>query len=448
MNFLQFFVWGAWLITIANYWFGTKQWDGTQFGAIFATMGFASLFMPTLMGIIADRWVNAEKLYLVLHLLYAAVMFYLPQINDPTTFFYAMLLAMCFYMPTLALSNSIAYTVLTQGKYDLVKAFPPIRVFGTIGFIAAMWLVNLTGSKASEMQFYIAGIFALALGLFSFSIPKCPPKNVKDENSSLARTLGLEAFKLFGNYKMALFFIFSMFLGAALQLTNAYGDVFLDEFKFFPKYTDSFVIKYSTIIMSISQISETLFILAIPFFLKRFGIKKVMLISMFAWVLRFGLFAYGDPSSGLWMIVLSCIVYGMAFDFFNISGSLFVETSTSPQIRSSAQGLFMMMTNGFGAVFGSLVSGWIIDKYYSISFNSMGQLASFLDTDVNNNTLVSFVKERGLSINENGLFNTQLILKDWHHIWLAFSIYTLILAILFAILFKHKHDKNLPLGAK
>jgi len=251
MNFLQFFVWGAWLITIANYWFGTKQWDGTQFGAIFATMGFASLFMPTLMGIIADRWVNAEKLYLVLHLLYAAVLFYLPQINDPVTFFYAMLLAMCFYMPTLALSNSIAYTVLTQGKYDLVKAFPPIRVWGTIGFIAAMWIVNLTGSKATGMQFYIAGASAVGLGLFSFSIPKCPPRNIKGEQSSLVRTLGLEAFKLFGNYKMALFFIFSMFLGAALQLTNAYGDVFLDEFKFFPKYTNSFVIKYSTIIMSI-----------------------------------------------------------------------------------------------------------------------------------------------------------------------------------------------------
>jgi NHS family xanthosine MFS transporter len=448
MNFLQFFVWGAWLITIANYWFGTKQWDGTQFGAIFATMGFASLFMPTLMGIIADRWVNAEKLYLILHLLYAAVLLYLPQINDPGTFFYAMLLAMCFYMPTLALSNSIAYTVLTQGKYDLVKAFPPIRVWGTIGFIAAMWIVNLTGSKATGMQFYIGGASAVGLGLFSFSIPKCPPRNIKNENSSLMRTLGLEAFKLFGNYKMALFFIFSMFLGAALQLTNAYGDVFLDEFKFFPQYADSFVIKYSTIIMSISQISETLFILAIPFFLKRFGIKKVMLISMFAWVLRFGLFAYGDPSSGLWMIILSCIVYGMAFDFFNISGSLFVETSTSPQIRSSAQGLFMMMTNGFGAVFGSLVSGWIIDKYYSISFNNMTELASFLHTEADNSTLLSLVKEKGLSINENGLFNTDLILKDWHHIWLAFSIYTLILAILFAILFKHKHDKNMPLGAK
>ncbi|MDH5827794.1 nucleoside permease [Sphingobacterium sp. SG20118] len=445
MSFLQFFVWGAWLITIANYWFGTKHWDGTQFGAIFATMGFASLFMPTLMGIIADRWVNAEKLYLILHLLYAAVLFYLPQINDPVTFFYAMLLAMCFYMPTLALSNSIAYTVLIQGKYDLVKAFPPIRVWGTVGFIAAMWIVNLTGSKATGMQFYIAGASAVGLGLFSFSIPKCPPRNIKNENSSLLHTLGLEAFKLFGNYKMALFFVFSTFLGAALQLTNAYGDVFLDEFKFFPKYTDSFVVKYSTIIMSISQISETLFILAIPFFLKRFGIKKVMLISMFAWVLRFGLFAYGDPSSGLWMIVLSCIVYGMAFDFFNISGSLFVETSTSSQIRSSAQGLFMMMTNGFGAVFGSLVSGLIIDKYYSISFNNMSDLASFLDTDMHNNTLLSFVKERGVSIGENGLFNADLILKDWHHIWLAFSIYTLVLAILFAVLFKHKHEKTLPL---
>jgi len=351
-------------------------------------------------------------------------------------------------MPTLALSNSIAYTVLTQGKYDLVKAFPPIRVWGTIGFIAAMWIVNLTGSKATGMQFYIAGASAVGLGLFSFSIPKCPPRNIKSEQSSLVRTLGLEAFKLFGNYKMALFFIFSMFLGAALQLTNAYGDVFLDEFKFFPKYTNSFVIKYSTIIMSISQISETLFILAIPFFLKRFGIKKVMLISMFAWVLRFGLFAYGDPSSGLWMIILSCIVYGMAFDFFNISGSLFVETSTSSQIRSSAQGLFMMMTNGFGAVFGSLVSGWIIDKYFSISFTNVKQLASFLDTDVNNNKLINLVKERGLSISENGLFNTNLILKDWHHIWLTFSLYTLVLAVLFAILFKHKHDKNMPLGAK
>lgn len=396
MNFMQFFVWGAWLITIANYWFGTREWDGTQFGLVFGTMGVASLYMPTLTGIMADRFINAERLYGVLHLLYAAVLFYLPQVNDPSTFIYVMLLAMSFYMPTIALSNSISYTALKNSpNSDVVKDFPPIRVFGTIGFIAAMWLTNLTDSKATEYQFYIAGIGAIALGVYSFSLPKCPPQQNKQEK----RSLGLESFKLFGNYKMALFFIFSMFLGGALQLTNAYGDVFLDEFKNVAEYKDSFVVKYSTIIMSISQISETLFILAIPYFLKRFGIKQVMLISMLAWVLRFGLFAYGNPTDGLWMIILSCIVYGMAFDFFNISGSLFVETSTSATIRSSAQGLFMMMTNGFGAILGSFTSGWAIEKYYT----------------------------------HNGV-------RDWHNIWLAFAVYSLIIAILFALFFKHKHN--------
>lgn len=442
MSFFQFFVWGAWLITIGIYWFGTKQWDGTQFGAIFATMGIASLFMPTLMGIIADRWVNAEKLYGLLHLLYAGALFYIPQINDPKEFFYVMLLAMCFYMPTLALSNAISYNALTSGQYDLVKAFPPIRVWGTIGFIAAMWLVNLSGNKASASQFYIAGIGALGLSLFSFALPKCPPKKIEPEKKSFAHTFGLEAFKLFGSYKMALFFIFSMFLGAALQLTNAYGDVFLDEFRFYPKYSGSAVIKHSTIFMSISQISETLFILAIPFFLKRFGIKNVMLISMFAWVLRFGLLAYSDPLAGLWMIVLSGIMYGMAFDFFNISGSLFVETSTNAETRSSAQGLFMMMTNGFGAIFGSLISGWAIDRYFTLNFTTIEDLAKYLQTEVTNPILQTFLQDSEVSILENGLLSKIILLKDWHNIWLSFAIYTLILAVLFALLFKHKHDQK------
>lgn len=442
MNFLQFFVWGAWLITIANYWFGTKNWDGTEFGAIFSTMGIASLFMPTIMGIIADRWVNAEKLYIGLHFLYAICLIALAHVPDPNSFFTVMLLAMCCYMPTLALSNSIAYTALNQANYDLIKAFPPIRVWGTIGFIAAMWLTNLTGSKATEGQFYIAAGGSILLGIYSiFNLPKCPPQHNIKENSSLSQMLGLEAFKLFGNYKMALFFIFSMFLGAALQLTNAYGDVFLDEFKYFPKYVDSFVIEYSTIIMSISQISETVFILAIPFFLKRFGIKQVMLIAMVAWVLRFGLFAYGNPTSGLWMIILSCIVYGMAFDFFNISGSLFVETNTNNKIRSSAQGLFMMMTNGFGAILGSRVSGWAIDKYYTKTFNDSSSLASFLETTPDNPNLLKVIQEKGIQVTD-GIFNQALQFKDWHNIWIAFAIYTLIIAILFAILFRHKHVKE------
>jgi NHS family xanthosine MFS transporter len=399
MSFLQFFVWGAWLITVANYWFGTKQWDGTQFGAIFSTMGIASIFMPTLCGIIADRWLNAEKLYGILHILGGLTLLYVPQINDPASFFWVILVAMIFYMPTIALSNSVAYNALKNNKFDVVKDFPPIRVWGTVGFIVAMWITNLTGNKASENQFYIAAIAAIGLGVYSFSLPKCKPKHNTENNKSFVDLIGLSSFKLFADYKLALFFVFSMFLGAALQLTNAYGDVFLDDFKHQAEYADSFVVKYSTIIMSISQVSETLFILAIPFFLKKFGIKQVMLFSMIAWVFRFGLFAFGNPTDGLWMIIMSCIVYGMAFDFFNISGSLFVETSTDSTIRSSAQGLFMMMTNGFGAVFGSISSGYLIDHFFTTSAG-----------------------------------------KDWHHIWLTFALYALIIAVLFAILFKHKHD--------
>lgn len=440
MNFLQFFVWGAWLITIANYWFGTKNWDGTQFGTIFATMGIASLFMPTIIGIIADRWINAEKLYSCLHFLYALCLIYLARVEDPNTFFYVMLAAMCCYMPTLALSNSIAYSSLTAAKYDLIKAFPPVRVWGTVGFIAAMWITNLSGNKATEFQFYIAAAGSITLALYSlFVIPKCPPQRLIKENSKWTELLGLEAFKLFANYKMALFFIFSMFLGAALQLTNAYGDVFLSEFSFYPKYANSLVVEGSTIIMSISQISETLFILAIPFFLKRFGIRNVMLFAMVAWVLRFGLFAFGNPSDGLWMIILSCVVYGLAFDFFNISGSLFVESSTDSKIRSSAQGLFMMMTNGFGAVFGSISSGWLIDKYFTQGFNNVNDLAKRLETTVDNSKFLEFINSRGITI-ENGIFNEVLYLKDWHNIWLTFAGYTLLIVIAFAILFKHKHN--------
>lgn len=437
--FLQFFVWGAWLITIANYWFGTKGWDGTQFGLVFGTMGISSLFMPTLTGIIADKWINAEKLYAALHFLYAGTLLYLTTVDDPTTFIYVMLLAMCFYMPTIALGNSISYNALLKNGLDVVKNFPPIRVWGTIGFVAAMWATNLTGNKATAIQFVIAAGAAIVLGLFALTLPKCIPENKLKENATWVEILGLESFKLFANYKMALFFIFSMFLGAALQLTNAYGDVFLDEFKHFPKYAHSFVIKYSTIIMSISQISETVFILAIPFFLKRFGIKNVMLISMVAWVLRFAFFAFGDPVEGLWMIILSCIVYGMAFDFFNISGSLFVETNTNAAIRSSAQGLFMMMTNGVGAILGSFTSGWMIDKFFTKSFHNSTDLAQFLDTDAQNAHMLQFVADRKVEVS-NGIFNQPIFMKDWPSIWITFALYALVVTVLFALFFKHEHN--------
>ena len=403
MSFFQFYVWGAWLLTIGTYCLNAKGWSFPEFGAIFSTLALSSLFMPALTGIIADKWINAERLYGVLHILYGLVLLYVPKVDDPDTLYYVIFGAMICYMPTISLSNSIAYTILKREKYDVIKVFPPIRVFGTIGFIAAMWTTNLSGSKANSTQFIIAAIAAIALGIYSFTLPKCPPPRSISKDAGIIEQLGLKAFTLFGNYKMALFFVFSMMLGAALQLTNMYGDSFLSNFGSMPEYSDSFVVKYSTIILSISQMSETLFILTIPFFLKRFGIKKVMLFSMLAWVLRFGLFAYADPSlAGTTLIILSCIVYGMAFDFFNISGSLFIETNTDSSIRSSAQGLFMMMTNGIGAWLGSIISSWAIGKYFTLPGNK----------------------------------------SDWHGIWLTFAVYSLVVAILFTIFFKHKHDAN------
>jgi NHS family xanthosine MFS transporter len=403
MNFFQFFIWGSWLLTIGAYWFQNKGWTGAEFGAIFSTMGIASLFMPAIAGIIADRFLNAEKLYGIFQICGAIMLFIVPQINNPTALFWVMLVNMLFYMPTIALAITVSYASMKDAGMDVIKEYPPIRVFGTIGFIVALWTISLLGFETSSTQFYVASGASLLLGLYAFTLPKCPPKG-KGQSANFAEAMGLKAFTLFKSSKMALFFIFSLLLGASLQLTNAYGDTFLHDFAKLDQFKDAIAVKYPAIIMSISQMSETLFILTIPFFLKRFGIKKVMLMSMFAWVLRFGLFAYGDPGTGLWMLILSCIIYGMAFDFFNISGSLFVETQAPESIRASSQGLFMMMTNGFGAFLGSFLSGIIIDNFFRKPDSTF----------------------------------------DWHGIWLAFAGYSLVVAVLFAVLFKHKHNPNDP----
>ncbi|GAA4311182.1 nucleoside permease [Mucilaginibacter gynuensis] len=403
MNFMQFFIWGAWLLTIGAYWFQNKHWSGAQFGAIFSTMGISAVFMPALTGIISDRFINAEKLYGIMHILGSLVLFSLPMVQDPSTFFWVILLNMVFYMPTLSLSITVAYSALKGSNKDVVKDYPPIRIWGTIGFIAALWAVSLTHNETSANQFYIAGAVALILGVYSFTLPKAPPLMKKVGSKSFVDLLGLNAFALFKKPRFAIFFAFSLLLGAALQLTNAYGDTYIHDFSKVAAYKDTIAVKYPAIIMSISQISETLFILAIPFFLRRFGIKYVMLFSMLAWVLRFGLFAFGDPADGLWMIIASCIVYGMAFDFFNISGSLFVETQSPPEIRGSVQGVFMMMVNGFGAFFGSIASGFVIDKFFTMADQS----------------------------------------KNWQGIWLTFAGYALVIAVVFPFVFRYKHNAAL-----
>ncbi|MGA1378484.1 MAG: nucleoside permease [Chitinophagaceae bacterium] len=402
LSFMEFFIWGSWLITIGAYWFQNRQWSGAEFGAIFSTMGISAIFMPAITGVIADRFINAERLLGICHLIGAVVLLFLPQVNDPGTFFWVILLYMLFYMPTISLANTVSYTVLVSSGKNIVTDFPPIRVWGTIGFIVAMWIVSLLKIETSALQFYVAAAASIGLGVYAFTLPACPPRAEAKQSDSFVSLFGLQAFSLFKDIKMALFFIFAMLLGAALQLTNAYGDTFLHDFDKIESYQNSLAVQYPAIIMSISQMSETLFILAIPFFFKRFGIKKVMLISMIAWVFRFGLFAYGNPGEGLWMIILSCIVYGMAFDFFNISGSLFVDTQVKESIRASAQGIFMMMSNGFGAWLGSTISGLVIQYYFTNSDQSM----------------------------------------NWKEIWLSFAGYSLVVAVLFAVLFRHRHDPS------
>lgn len=401
MNFLQFFVWGSWLISLGGYMGRELHFEGGQIGAIFATMGIASLIMPGIIGIIADKWFNAERLYGLCHIAGAACLFYASTATGYDQMYWAMLLNLLVYMPTLSLANTVSYNSLEQYKCDLIKDFPPIRVWGTIGFICAMWAVDLTGFKNSSAQLYVGGASALMLGLYSFTLPACKP--AKTGKKSLISSLGLDAFVLFKRKKMAIFFLFSMLLGAALQITNTYGDLFLGSFASIPEYAESFGVKHSVILLSISQMSETLFILAIPFFLRHFGIKQVMLISMFAWVFRFGLFGFGDPGSGLWMLILSMIVYGMAFDFFNISGSLFVNNETDLSIRSSAQGLFVIMTNGIGATVGTLGAQAVVNRF--VDMNS-----------------------------------TAPQMEGWSMTWFVFAGYALVVAVLFAVIFKYKHN--------
>ena len=426
LSFLQFAVWGAYLTSMGNY-LGSIGL-GQQIGLFYAMQGFVSILMPAIMGIIADRWIPAQKLLGISHLIAAIFLgvagYYGMQHSDSTDFttlFTLYSLSVMFYMPTIALSNSVAYSALINNNFDTIKTFPPIRTFGTIGFIVAMLFVNFAGFENGSFtlnfsnsqgfvsfqntyaQFFVSAFLGVVLFAYSFTLPHCPT-NKSDEKQTLSDALGLKAFALFKDKKMAIFFVFSMLLGISLQITNGYANPFITSFKDIPQYADSWGANNANALISLSQVSETLCILLIPFCLKRFGIKKVMLMAMFSWFLRFGLFAVGDPGSGVWMFILSMIVYGVAFDFFNVSGSLFVDQETDPNIRSSAQGVFMMMTNGFGSTIGMLVAGEIVNHY---------QIFSDIDPVTKMN--------------------------GWYSAWTIFACYSLVVAIMFMIVFKYKH---------
>lgn len=370
LNFLEFAVWGAYLTSLGRYLGGIGM--GSQIKWFFAMQGIVSIFMPALMGILADRKMQAQKVLSLCHALAGVSMIaagvYCMKAGAAIQFaplFALYSFSVAFFMPTIALVNSVAYNALEKAGMDPVKAFPPIRVFGTVGFIISMLATNFlkidgVAMQDSFTQLISSGLISIVLCWYALSMPACPTKN--NESSSLADSLGLKAFALFKDKQFAIFFIFSMLLGASLQITNGYANTFLGSFGENPEYADTFAVKNSNALISISQLSETLCILLIPFFMKRFGIKKVMLIAMFAWVFRFGFFGLGSPDMpGVLLFILSCIVYGVAFDFFNISGSLYVNENAPKDIRSSAQGLFMLMTNGLGATFGTLAAGAVVD---------------------------------------------------------------------------------------
>lgn len=406
MNFLQFAIWGAYLTSMGN--FLGKAGLGAQIGIFYSIQGIVSIFMPALMGIVADRWIPAQKLLGICHGIAGALMVaagwygFTTDTVQFTTIFTLYSLSVAFYMPTLALSNSVAYNALDQAGLDTVKAFPPIRVFGTIGFICSMWAVDLLGFQPTSEQFIVSGGIGLILAAYSFTLPACSIA-ANTGKKSIMEALGLNAFSLFKEYRMAVFFIFSMLLGMMLQITNGYANPFISSFGAFPEYANTFGVQHANMLISLSQMSETLCILLIPFFLRRFGIKNVMLMAMLAWMLRFGLFAVGNPGNGVWLFILSMIVYGMAFDFFNISGSLFVDKEVNSNMRSSAQGLFMMMTNGFGATIGVLAAQAIVNHY--CQYNATGHLVG-----------------------------------NWTTVWYIFSAFSLVVAVLFALLFKYKHQ--------
>lgn len=404
MNFLQFAVWGAYLTSMGSYLFSAGFAENIWL--FYAMQGVVSIFMPGIMGIVADRWIPAQRLLGLCHLLAGVFMVGAGVIGNSADVSFNTLFALysasvAFYMPTLALSNSVAFNAMTKAGMDTVKDFPPIRIFGTIGFICTMWVVDLCGYQATSNQFVVSGAIGIALALYAQTLPSCPVVGKNVENKGFVQAMGLDAFKLFKEKRMAIFFIFSMFLGVSLQITNGYANTYITSFKEISEYADTFGAQHANILISLSQISETCCILLIPFCLKKFGIKRVMMIAMAAWVLRFGLFGTGNPGTGVWMFILSCIVYGVAFDFFNISGALFVDQNTNTDIRSSAQGLFMIMTNGLGATLGTWAAGQVINAYV--------YAPSVTDT-----------------------------LAGWRTSWFIFAAYAFVVLVCFTVIFKPK----------
>lgn len=360
MMFLEFFIWGAWFVTLGTFLGNNLSATGSETAAVFSTQSWGAIIAPFIIGLIADRYFNAEKILGILHLVGAFLMYQMYQSEQVGMFYTYVLSYMVLYMPTLALVNSVAFNQMK----DPEKEFANIRVWGTIGWILAGLAISFvfhwdTSEAISQGMlkntFLLAGIAALILGIFSFTLPATPPK-VSDEKIKIGDIIGLDALKLLKDKNFAIFFISSILICIPLAFYYQNAHPFLTEAG----------IENPTGKMAIGQISEALFLLLIPVFFSRFGFKKTILVGMLAWAIRYVLFAYGNGNDLSFMLIIGIALHGICYDFFFVSGQIYTNSKAGEKYKSAAQGLITLATYGVGMLIGFAVAGWITDNYKTL----------------------------------------------------------------------------------
>lgn len=347
MMFLMFSTWGAWYGQMGKYLFTTLHATGDQIGSAYATFSIASIVAPFFMGMVADRFFSAQKVMGVLNILGAIILYFLIQNQDPDTFFWYILAYTLTFAPNLALSSSIAMNQMQNPE----KEFPSIRVIGTIAWIVVTNIVGFYGVGDKVTIFQIAMFTSLAWAVFAFTLPNTPPKATKA--TSFGQILGTDAFVLFKDRSFLVFFICSILVCIPLSFYYAHANLSL---------TESNMTNVENK-MSLGQVSEVLFMLLIPFALSKFGIKKMLIVGLVAWIIRFVCFGYGDGISSEWMLYLAIILHGVCYDFFFVTGQIYTDNKAGEKIKNSAQGLITLATYGIGMGIGSILSGKVLDKY-------------------------------------------------------------------------------------
>ncbi len=352
MMFLQYFVWSSWYVTMATYMGENLKSSGVQVGAAYSALAIATMISPFFIGLIADRYFAAQRVMGVLHLLGAVLLFVATKITDNTLFYWVILVYSLMYMPTIALSNSVAFSQMS----DPGRQFPWIRVFGTVGWIAAGLLVTKLGIEKTSSTFIMAAVVSGLLGLISFILPNTPPKG-RIPGSTASSSIGKEAFVLFKDRPYLLFFIAAILICIPLAFYYGFANFFLNELNMSDPAAK----------MTLGQVSEALFILAIPFLFYRIGVKNMLLMGMSAWILRYVCFAYGDTGANTWMLYAGIILHGICYDFFFVTGYMYTEKKAGEKIKNSAQGLFTFATYGLGMFIGTWFSGFVVDKYKTVA---------------------------------------------------------------------------------